>query len=75
MMMPLLLLNGDTELNVGPEDAVDEDVFLAEVPDIIPACVASVYEFWQNSRKPSYGRGRSRPGGRRQIDADRTPAG
>jgi uncharacterized protein len=42
IMMPLLLLNGGAELNVGPEGAVDEDVFLAEVPDIIPACAAEV---------------------------------
>jgi uncharacterized protein len=62
MMMPLLLLNGDAEL----DDAVDEDKFLAEVPEIIPVCIAGIHEFWRNYRKPSYGRGRSRPGGRRR---------
>jgi hypothetical protein len=24
--------------------------FLAEVPDIIPACVAGIFEFWKNRR-------------------------
>jgi uncharacterized protein len=46
-------------------DAIDEDAFLVEVPDIIPACVAGIYEFWRNYQKPSYGRGRRRPGSRR----------
>jgi hypothetical protein len=31
---------------------VDRDNFLAEVPDIVPACVASVHEFWRNYQKP-----------------------
>ena len=69
MMMPLLLLNGDAELDAGPDGPVDEAQFLAEVPDIIPACVAGIYEFWQNRRtnpKPPLRRGRSRPGGRRR---------
>jgi uncharacterized protein len=53
MMMPLLLLNGDAELDAGLDGPVDEDQFLAEVPDIIPACVAGIYEFWKNrNRKP-----------------------
>jgi uncharacterized protein len=66
MMMPLLLLNGDAELCVGAGEAVDEDKFLAEVPDIIPACVAGIHEFWRNYRRPSSLRGRSRPGGQRR---------
>ena len=66
MMMPLLLLNGDAELHIGSGDAVDEERFLAEVPDIIPACIASLHEFWRNYRKPRSSRGRSRPGGRRR---------
>jgi uncharacterized protein len=66
MMMPFLLLNGDAELHVGSDGPVDEEAFLAEVPDIIPACVAGIHEFWRNYRKPSYGRGRSRPGGYRR---------
>ena len=40
MIMPILLLNGDAEINAGTDSAVDKEVFLAEVPDIIPACVA-----------------------------------
>ena len=66
MMMPFLLLNGDADLHVGSDGPVDEEAFLAEVPDIIPACVAGIHEFWRNYRKPSYGRGRSRPEGRRR---------
>ena len=66
MMMPLLLLNGDAELHVGSDDAVDEERFLAEVPDIIPACVTGIHDFWRHYQKPSYGRGRGGPGGRRR---------
>jgi uncharacterized protein len=69
MMMPLLLLNGDAKLDAGPDGPIDEDQFLAEVPDIIPACVAGIYEFWKNRRtnpKLPPSRGRSRPGGRRR---------
>ena len=67
--MPLLLLNGDAELDAGPDGAVHEDEFLAEVPDIIPACIAGIHEFWKNhggNQKPPPSRGRSRPGGRRR---------
>ena len=49
MMMPLMLLNGDAELHIGTDEAVDEDQFMAEVPDIIPACVLGIYEFWYNT--------------------------
>jgi uncharacterized protein len=69
LMMPLLLLNGDTELDVGPDGAVHEDEFMAEAPDIIPACIAGIHEFWKNHRgdhKLPASRGRSRPGGRRR---------
>jgi len=55
-IMPILLLNGDAELDLGLKDgAFDEEEFLAEIPDIIPACVAGIHEFWKNSatqRKP-----------------------
>src|SRR6478752_5937304 len=50
MMLPIFLLNDDAELRVGPDEAVDREQFLEEVPDIIPACVAGINEFWQNSR-------------------------
>ncbi len=69
MMMPLLLLNGDAELDAGPDGAIHEDEFLAEVPAIIPSCVAGIHEFWKNHRgkqRPPSSRGRSRPGGRRR---------
>jgi uncharacterized protein len=69
MMMPLLLLNGDAELDAGPDGFVHEGEFLAEVPDIIPACVAGIHDFWKNHRgrgNPPSSRGRSRPGDRRR---------
>ena len=66
MMLPILLLSGDAELSVGPDEAVDREQFLAEVPDIIPACVAGIQEFWRNYQKPPSNRGRARPGGRRR---------
>ena len=66
MMAPILLLNGDAELSVGPDEAVDRERFMAEVPDIIPACVAGIHEFWRNYQKAPSDRGRSRPGGRRR---------
>ena len=67
MMLPILLLNGDAELNVGRDDAAHKEAFLAEVPDIIPACVAGIHEFWkgrathrrpQSRRRPSSTRNR-----------------
>jgi hypothetical protein len=66
MIMPILLLNGDAELDLGLKDgASDEEEFLAEVLAIIPACVAGIHEFWKNSgthRRPGSSRGRSSPG-------------
>jgi uncharacterized protein len=70
MMMPLLLLNGDAELDAGPDGFVDEDKFLTEVPDIIPACIAAIHEFWKNYRgkqKPPSSGDRRKPGGRRRA--------
>jgi hypothetical protein len=68
MIMPILLLNGDAELDLGLKDgAFDEEEFLADVPDIIPACVAGIHEFWKtkgNHRKPRSSRPRSNPGRR-----------
>jgi uncharacterized protein len=69
MIMPILLLNGDAEINAGTDSAVDKEVFLAEVSDIIPACVAGIHEFWKNSgthRKQLSRRDRSSRGGRRR---------
>jgi uncharacterized protein len=62
MMLPILLLNGDAELHAEPDSTFNEEEFLAEVPDIIPACVAGIHEFWKGNpahRKPS---GRRRNG-------------
>jgi uncharacterized protein len=69
MMLPILLLNGDAEFDAGPDDAVEEEDFLAEVPDIIPACVAGIHEFWSRRRerqKPMPNRNRRSPGGGRR---------
>ena len=65
-MMPLLLLNGDATFDTEPYGPVDRDAFLAEVPEIVPACVAGIHEFWQNYQKPLSSRGRSKPRGRRR---------
>jgi len=67
MIMPILLLNGDAELDAGPDSVVDQEEFMAEVPDIIPACVAGIHEFGKNSGthcKPQSSRGRSSHGRR-----------
>ena len=69
MILPILLLNGDAEFDAGPDSAINEDEFLAEVPDIIPACVAGIHEFWKNNetlRKLPSRRGRSTFKGRRR---------
>jgi hypothetical protein len=63
LMAPLFLLNGDIEL---ADSAAEENELLAEASDIIPACVAGIYEFWRNYQKMQSGRGRSRPEGRRR---------
>ena len=68
MMLPILLFNGDAELDAGADSALDEDVFLAEVPAIIPACVAGIHDFWnskQTNRRPRSGRRRGTPRSRR----------
>jgi len=43
-MWPLLLLNGDLEL----DDGADEDAFLASASDMIPTCIAGIHEFWKS---------------------------
>jgi uncharacterized protein len=68
MILPILLLNGDAELDVGPNSAVNEEEFLAEVPDIIPACVAGIHEFWKNKSSQR----KARPSRGRRNDVGRT---
>jgi uncharacterized protein len=63
LMAPLFLLNGDIETGDGVCGANE---LLAEASDMIPTCIAGIHEFWQNNRTPSFGRGRSRRGGRRR---------
>ena len=69
MMLPIFLLNGDAELRVGPEETVDRAQFIAQVPDIVPACVAGIQAFWKDHKHGHHGasisRRRVRPGGRR----------
>ena len=65
-MMPILLLNGDATFDTGPYGPVDRDAFLAEVPEIVPACVAGIHEFWRNYQKPSSRRRSKSRGHRRQ---------
>jgi uncharacterized protein len=69
MIMPLLLLSGDAELDVGSDSAAREGESLADVPDVISACIAAIQRFWKNyraDRTPTSSRGRSRPGFRRR---------
>jgi uncharacterized protein len=68
MMLPILLLNGDAELNVGPDDAVDKEAFLEEVPDVVPACVVGIHEFWRDRAT----RHKPRPSRRRSSSRNRT---
>jgi uncharacterized protein len=63
LMAPLFLLNGDMEIADG---TADENELLAEAADMVPACAAGIYEFWQEYQKPRSSRGRGRPGGRRR---------
>jgi uncharacterized protein len=66
LMVPLFLLNGDLEFD---DTGHDEDALLAEAPDIIPACVAAIHEFWrQRSKKAgnTVGRERRKKGGSRR---------
>jgi uncharacterized protein len=68
MMLPILLLNGEAELDAGADGAIDEEAFLAEVPAVIPACVAGIHDFWKKKRthrKPRSSRRRSDAGSRR----------
>jgi uncharacterized protein len=62
LMTPLLLLNGDMEI----DEAADESELMAQASDMIPTCIAGIHAFWRNYRKPPSRRGRSRPGGRRR---------
>jgi len=45
------ILNGDLEPDSGPDGVVDEDEVLAEAADMIPTCVAGIYEFWRDQSK------------------------
>ena len=67
MMMPVLLLNGDATFDAGPDSPVDRDAFLAEVPDIVPACVAGIHEFWRNYQSLRRSRGRSKSRGHSAV--------
>jgi uncharacterized protein len=49
LMAPLFLLNGDLMLD---DNVVDEDEIVAEAPDMIPACVAGIHNFWRTYQRP-----------------------
>ena len=69
MMLPILLLTGEAEFDAAPDGGLDEEAFLAEVPAIIPACVAGIHDFWKRKRthrKPQAGSRRGNPGSRRR---------
>jgi uncharacterized protein len=66
LMVPLLLLNGDLDFD---DSGHDEDAFLAEAPDIIPACVAAIHQFWRQRSQEGgnkVGRERRKKGGSRR---------
>ena len=54
LLVPLFILNGDLEPDSGPDGVVDEDEVLAEAADMIPTCVAGIYEFWRNNKELSH---------------------
>ena len=51
LLVPLFILNGDLEPDSGPDGVVDEDEVLAEAADMIPTCIAGIYEFWRDQSK------------------------
>jgi uncharacterized protein len=63
LMAPLFLLNGDIELDDG---AAGADELLTEASDMIPTCIAGIYEFWRNYQNRPSSRGRSSARGRRR---------
>ena len=63
LLAPLFLLNGVVELDDG---TADENELLAEASDMIPTCIADIYEFWRHFREPPSGRGRASARGRRR---------
>jgi uncharacterized protein len=68
MMLPILLLNGEAELDAGPNGTIDKEAFLAEAPAIIPGCIVGIHNFWtrkRTHRKPRTGKRRSHAGRRR----------
>jgi uncharacterized protein len=63
LLTPLFLLNGDMKI---ADSTADENELLAEASDMIPTCIAGIYEFWQNYRNTPSSRGRSSARGRRR---------
>jgi len=49
LLAPLLVL-GDTERHAGRLGAADEEKLSTVMPDIIPACVVGIHEFWGKYR-------------------------
>ena len=65
--VPFLLLNGDAKLHVGSDGPVDEEAFLAEVPDIIPSMC------WPGSTSFGDGIGSRRMAESKQARRPQTP--
>jgi uncharacterized protein len=56
LIAPLLMLHSVAERDAGA--AMGEDECLGSAPDVIPACVAGIQEFWRHYRKRSANRSR-----------------
>jgi hypothetical protein len=52
MLMPILALCGDAGRSVLSLDAETDAKLLAEAPDIIPACVFGIRQFWRERADP-----------------------
>ena len=58
-LVPFMLFGRDEAFEEAFGDDFDEETFLAEVPDVIPACVAGIRDFWRNRRSAAPATGKS----------------
>jgi uncharacterized protein len=54
MLMPILALCGDAGRSVLSLDAETDAKLLAEAPDLIPACVFGIRQFWRERERRSF---------------------
>ncbi len=67
LLMPILALCGDEEGNsLLPIDPADENAMLDAAPEIIPGCVAAIYQFWRERQHPSTTRPKTSKTGRNE---------